>query len=73
VHDREQLRRPACFEQLRAHRDATGLRLGEPVHGQEATSECRIVASPILVRMSDVVVARTLRKSPGGVGRGRGE
>jgi hypothetical protein len=26
---------------LRAHRDAPGLSLGEPVHGQEATSGCR--------------------------------
>ena len=32
-HDREQVGRPGCVEQLRAHRDAPGLRLGEPVHG----------------------------------------
>jgi hypothetical protein len=32
---------------LRAHRDAPGLRLGQPMHGQEATPECRIVASSI--------------------------
>jgi hypothetical protein len=43
-HDREQLRRPGRVEQLRAHRDAPGLRFGEPVHGQEATSGRRIVA-----------------------------
>jgi hypothetical protein len=33
-HDRKQLGRPRSVEQLRAHRDAPGLRLGEPVHGQ---------------------------------------
>ena len=38
-HDREQIGRPGGVEQLRAHRDAPGLRLGQPVHGQEATSE----------------------------------
>jgi hypothetical protein len=66
LHDREQLGGPGCVEQLRAHRDAPGLRLGEPVHAQEATSGCRIVAwaSPIVVRMFTVVVALTLRRSP---------
>jgi hypothetical protein len=29
---------------LRAHRNAPGLRLGQPVHGQEATPEGAIVA-----------------------------
>ena len=36
--DREQLGRPGCVEQLRAHRDPAGLLLREPVHGHEATS-----------------------------------
>ena len=36
-HDREQVGRPGCVEQLRSHRDAPGLRLGQLVHGQEAT------------------------------------
>ena len=38
-HDREQIGRPGGIEELRAHRDAAGLRLGQPMHGQEATSE----------------------------------
>ena len=33
----DELGRPGCVEQLRAHRDAPGLRLGEPVHDGEAT------------------------------------
>ena len=34
-------RRPGCVEQLRAHRDAPGLRLGEPVHGQGGQGKAR--------------------------------
>ena len=39
--DREQLGRPWCMKQLRAHRDAPGLRLGEPVHGQGGQGRAR--------------------------------
>ena len=35
--DREQFGGPGCVEHLRAHRDASGLLLGEPVHEREAT------------------------------------
>ena len=38
LHDGQELGRPRRVEQLRPHRDAPGLRLGEPVHGPEATS-----------------------------------
>ena len=40
-HDLEQLGRPGGVEHLRAHRDAPRLRLGQPVHGQEATTGSR--------------------------------
>ena len=38
LHDREQVGGPRRVEELRAHRDAPGLRPGQPVHGEEATS-----------------------------------
>src|SRR5438045_5156957 len=53
-HDREQVRWPGRVEQLRTHRDTAGLRLGEPVHGQEATSGCQ--GSDCLARVCSHVV-----------------
>jgi hypothetical protein len=34
LHDGEQVGRPGRIEQLRAHRDLPGLRLGQPVDGR---------------------------------------
>jgi hypothetical protein len=40
--DRDQIGWPGCVEQLGADGDASGLLLGQPVHGPEATPTCRI-------------------------------
>ena len=59
LNDGEQVRRPGCAQQLRTHRDAPRLRLGQVVHGPQATSSgtigsavngrCRVARSqPIL-------------------------
>ena len=52
-HDSEQVGRPWCVEKLRAHRDASGLRFGEPVHGQEATSG---LLEDVETEMSDAIL-----------------
>jgi hypothetical protein len=48
LHDREQIGRPRRVEQLRAHRDASGLRLGEPVDGHDSNPALRTACRAIV-------------------------
>jgi uncharacterized cupin superfamily protein len=65
LHDVEQRRGPGCIEQLGAHRDASSLRLGEPMRRDAHGSHSRLAAGDEQRR--SMTEEATLKETPAGL------